>query len=53
MTCMQHLFSSGEYRCPTCRASMADMSRSWALMDAEIAQTPMPAEVGVGGGVQS
>jgi len=35
-------YLKANYRCPTCARSAVDMSRAWAEVDAEVAQTPMP-----------
>jgi len=42
--CFNGMIKEGLFACPTCGLSMHDMSRVWADIDREVANTPMPRE---------
>lgn len=44
-SCMHRAVKLGEYRCPTCRKSMFDMSNTWDALRYSISMQPMPQEL--------
>jgi RING finger/CHY zinc finger protein 1 len=43
--CLEEYHTHGGYTCPLCCQSVCDMTASWAYMDEQIAQTPLPPEL--------
>jgi RING finger/CHY zinc finger protein 1 len=43
--CIDALLQGGQWRCPQCNRAAVDMRGAWARLDAEVAATPLPAEL--------
>jgi len=42
--CYKTYLRSNQYKCPTCRKSIVDMTENWVMFKAAIAAQPMPDE---------